>query len=231
LRLCTVEQEELSMPCRHSREPDGREPDGGGPNRFRRPLDERTGHAPQRLRLAITPVVRPPSERTTTHMHLMIRKTVVTAAAVTATAGLLLASPSAAFAAPTSKGTTTVAPSALTAGVLNGVTGPAQLTSAGAVFGIVGTSKQGVIKHVGGIDIDELNAATPATTLTLSNFWIDTTSGTVSAIVNDGARATVFAVDLGTGALTFTAGASAAIIGSAAALAGAAAGTATVAPA
>lgn len=149
-------------------------------------------------------------------------------AVVVTAAALVGAGAAAAAAAPTKKGTTTVAPSALTASVLQGLTGPAQLTGAGAVFGIVGGSKDGVIKHVGGLTIAELDPATSATSITLSNFWIDTTTGTVSALVDDGMRADVFLVGAG-GTLTFTAGASAAVTGGGG-LTGLVAGTATVAP-
>jgi hypothetical protein len=151
----------------------------------------------------------------------------VAAASTAAATALVGTGASAALAAPTHKGTTTVAPSAVTASVLEGVTGPAQLTAAGAVFGIVGNPAKGVIKHVGGITVQELDPTTPATSLTLSNFWIDPAAGTVSAVVDDGARVVVFTVGAG-GALSFTATASQAITGGTA-LAGASAGTATVA--
>ncbi|MGZ6804553.1 MAG: hypothetical protein ACXVFU_16025 [Nocardioidaceae bacterium] len=157
--------------------------------------------------------------------HTLSRVLLVTGAA--ASALTLVAAP--ASAAPRTKGTTTVAPSAITASVLEGLTGPAQLTSAGAVFGIVGRTGTSVIKHVGGLQLAELDPATPATSLTLSNFWIDTASGTVSAIVDDTTRATVFKVGAG-GVLTFTDAASKAITGTGA-LTGAVAGTATVSPA
>jgi hypothetical protein len=145
-------------------------------------------------------------------------------------AALVPAMTAPADAAPRQKGTTTVAPSPLTASVLQGLTGPAALTADGAVFGIVGGSRDGVVKHVGGIVVAELNAATPATSLELSNFWIDTRSATVSAIVNDSVRAPVFAVGAG-GVLTFTETASAAVTGSPTAIAGLVAGVATVRPA
>jgi hypothetical protein len=148
--------------------------------------------------------------------------------AVAATAiALVGAGATSAVAAPDKKGTTTVAPSAITASVLQGLTGPARLTDAGAVFGIVGNAKNGVIKHVGGLTVAELDPATAATSVTLSNFWIDTSTGTVSAVVDGGARADVFAVGAG-GTLTFTATASQAVTGSGA-LTGAVAGIATVA--
>jgi hypothetical protein len=150
-------------------------------------------------------------------------------AVVATTTALVGAGAPSAVAAPEKKGTTTVAPSTLTAGVLQGLTGPARLTGAGAVFGIVGNSKNGVIKHVGGLTVTELDPATAATSITLSNFWIDTTTGTVSAIVAGVGRVDVFSVDAA-GTLRFTSTASAAISGGST-LAGAVAGTATVAPA
>lgn len=144
---------------------------------------------------------------------------------VSATA--LALDPGLAQAAPRAKGTTTVTPSALTASVLQGLTGPAELGSQGAVFGITGNPDRGVIKHVGGLRVAELDPATAATSLTLSNFWIDTRSATVSALVNDGARAVVFAVGAD-GTLTFTDAASRAVTGSGA-ITGAVAGVAHVA--
>lgn len=160
-------------------------------------------------------------------MRTLPRVLSAAAASTAAATALLGVGAPAALAAPTSKGTTTVAPSALTASVLEGVTGPAQLTAAGAVFGIVGNPGKGVIKHVGGVTVKELDPATPATSLTLSNFWIDPAAGTVSAVVDDGARAVVFTVGAG-GALSFTATASRAISGGTT-LTGLSAGTATVA--
>jgi hypothetical protein len=144
---------------------------------------------------------------------------------VTATA--LALGPGLAQAAPRAKGTTTVTPSALTASVLQGLTGPAELGAQGAVFGITGNPGSGVIKHVGGIRVAELDPATAATSLTLSNFWIDTQAGTVSALVNDAVRAVVFAVG-SDGTLTFTDAASRAVTGSGA-ITGAVAGVAHVA--
>lgn len=155
-------------------------------------------------------------------MRTVNRAVVVGTAALSAVA----LSTTAASAAPSSKGTTTVAPSALTGSVLQGLTGPASLTSAGAVFGIVGQPSNGVIKHVGGLRVAELNPNTAATSLTLSNFWIDTKNGTVSALVNDAVRAVVFNVGAG-GVLTFTNVASEAVAGSED-LTGKVAGTATV---
>jgi hypothetical protein len=159
-------------------------------------------------------------------MSTTARALLVTAACVAAVPAL--AAP--ALAAPTHKGTTAVVPSELTASVLQRLTGPARLTADGAVFGVVGGNRDGVIKHVGGLRVAELNPATDATSLVLSNFWIDTRSMTVSAMVDDSVRATVF--DLGSGGvLTFTPTASAAVTGSSGAIAGAVAGTATVRPA
>lgn len=154
--------------------------------------------------------------------HTVARAAVISTVVTVAVA--VAAAP--ASAAPRSKGTTTVAPSALTASVLQGLTGPAQLTGAGAVFGITGKPGAPVIKHVGGLRIAELDPTTKATSLTLSNLWIDTTTGTVSALVNDSVRATVFTVGA-VGALTYTEAASRAVTGTGA-LTGALAGTATV---
>ena len=157
----------------------------------------------------------------------MLRTLTRTATVVGVGVASLALTAGSASAAPSAKGTTTVAPSALTGSVLLGLTGPADLTSAGAVFGVVGNPSSGVIKHVGGIRVAELDASTPASSLTLSSFWIDTTAGTVSALVNDTVRATVFRVGAG-GVLTFTEAASRAVTGTTA-LTGAVAGTATVA--
>jgi hypothetical protein len=150
----------------------------------------------------------------------------VLAVAATSTA-LVTGAATSALAAPMSKGTTTVAPSALTGSVLLGLTGPARLSDAGAVFGIVGNTKNGVIKHVGGLTVKELDPSTAATSVTLSNFWVDTNNATVSAIVNDGARAVVFTLG-GDGTLSFTAAASQAVAGNGS-LTGLSAGVATVA--
>lgn len=157
-------------------------------------------------------------------MNRRAARALTVATALTTAAGLGVGTASA---APRAKGTTTVAPSAVTASVLQGLTGPASLTSAGAVFGVVGNPSSGVIKHVGGLRIAELDPSTPATSLTLSNFWIDTKAGTVSALVDDSVRAVVFTVGQD-GTLTFTDAASRAVTGTSA-LTGAVAGTATVA--
>ena len=158
-------------------------------------------------------------------MHTTLTRLAATTGVVILTAALGTGTASA---APRAKGTTTVAPSPLTASVLQGLTGPATLTSAGAVFGITGNPTSGVIKHVGGITVADLDPTTPATSLTLSNFWIDTRSGVVTALVDDAVRAPVFTVGQD-GTLTFTEAASKAVTGSSSAIAGAVAGTATVA--
>jgi hypothetical protein len=155
-------------------------------------------------------------------------RTLSRAATVVATVTTALTAVSGvAAAAPQSKGATTVTPSSLTSSVLQGLTGPASLSSTGAVFGITGNPSSGVIKHVGGLRLAELNPATPATSLTLSNLWIDAAKGTVSALVDDGARVTVLTVGSG-GVLSFTDAASRAVTGTSA-LTGAVAGTATIA--
>jgi hypothetical protein len=151
-----------------------------------------------------------------------MRKTTGIVAALAA-AGLAAGAVVPAAAAPSSKGTTYVVPSAITASVLQGVAKPGSLGDMGAAFGIVGNPSSGVIKHVGGLFV-----YSPASdsTLELRNFWIDTEEGVVSGVVNDSFRADLFEVD-GAGVLTFTSTASNAIVGSDA-IAGAEAGTATV---
>jgi hypothetical protein len=88
-----------------------------------------------------------------------------------------------AFAAPKNKGTTYVAPSAITLSVLVGVTSPGSLGDLGAGFGIVGKPaakgfNDGVVKHVGGLEI-----TTTLGDLEIRDFWIDTNAETVSAYV------------------------------------------------
>jgi hypothetical protein len=80
----------------------------------------------------------------------------ITLLAVAALMVVALAVP--AFAAPSNKGTTYVAPSDVTISVLQGVTAPASLGDMGAAFGITGKPaakgfNEGVIKHVGGLEI------------------------------------------------------------------------------
>ena len=130
-------------------------------------------------------------------------------------------------AAPANKGTTTVAPSALTGSVLAGVAKPGYLTSNGAVFGVVGNPADGTIEHVGGLYVNGVGG-----TLELRNFTIRVTDGKVSGIVNDSFRADLFyfdPADAGDGVVTlrFTGTASSAVVGSDAIM-GAVAGTATV---
>ena len=93
-----------------------------------------------------------------------------------------------ALAAPKNKGTTYVAPSAITGSVLQGVTSPGSLGDMGAAFGIVGNMNKGIIKHVGGLEI-----TTTLGDVEIRNFWIDTNNGTVSAyVVELDARVTLF---------------------------------------
>jgi hypothetical protein len=130
-------------------------------------------------------------------------------------------------AAPGNKGTTTVAPSALTASVLAGVARPGSLGAGGASFGIVGNPKDGTIEHVGGLYVNGVGG-----TLELRNFTIRLADGAVSGIVNDAFRADLFTfdpADAGDGVVTlhFTSLASSAVVGSDA-ITGAVAGTATV---
>ena len=129
-------------------------------------------------------------------------------------------------AAPTTKGTTTVVPSALTASVLAGVAKPGYLDG-GAVFGVTGNYRDGTIEHVGGLYVNGVGG-----TLELRNFTIRLADGKVSGIVNDSFRADLFSfspADAADGvvSLYFTGTASNAVVGSDA-IEGALAGTATV---
>ena len=93
-----------------------------------------------------------------------------------------------ALAAPKNKGTTYVAPSAITGSVLQGVTSPGSLGNMGAGFGIVGNMNKGIIKHVGGLEI-----TTTLGDVEIRNFWINTNNGTVSAyVVELDTRVTLF---------------------------------------
>lgn len=113
-----------------------------------------------------------------------MRKTITLAIA----ALLVVAMAVPAFAAPKNKGTTYVAPSAITGSVLQGVTSPGSLGSMGAGFGITGSMNKGIIKHVGGLEI-----TTTLGDVEIRNFWIDTNNGTVSAyVVELDARVTLF---------------------------------------
>lgn len=150
---------------------------------------------------------------------------------VVATAATGLAVLAAGVAAPVGaaaterRGTTTVAPSETTRSVLQAVLKPARLDASGAVFPVT-NARGGRVSHVGGLQLAESNAATPATSLTLRNFIVDTRAGTVSAIVDDTSRATVFTLASG-GTLLFTQAASRALTGGDG-LTGVSAGTATV---
>lgn len=117
-------------------------------------------------------------------------------AAVALTGAAALAA--AAFAAPASAapnrlGATEIIPNATLASILVDVERPfTDRDGDGAPeFGIVGNPSSGVIKHVGGITITDLAGTTE---YELRNFWIDTTGSeiTVSAVVNDGDRLTLF---------------------------------------
>lgn len=149
-------------------------------------------------------------------------------AATVASAGLMAAAMAAPVgAAPSNKGTTTVAPSDITVSVLKGVLKPGSAGSSGAVFGIVGNPSSGVIKHVGGLAVNGSAGILGDDYLELRNFWIDTNTSVVSGDVENFGRAPLFDVDLKTGVLTFTVTASLAIVGSDG-IAGDVAGTATV---
>jgi hypothetical protein len=149
-------------------------------------------------------------------------------AATVASAGLIAAAMAAPVsAAPSNKGTTTVAPSDVTVSVLKGVLKPGSLGDSGAMFGIVGNPSSGVIKHVGGLAVNGTAGILGDPYLELRNFWIDTNTSVVSGDVENFGRAPLFNVDLKTGVLTFTLTASLAIVGSDG-IAGDVAGTATV---
>lgn len=129
-------------------------------------------------------------------------------------------------AAPSTKGTTTVVPSTLTASVLAGVAKPGYLAG-GAVFGITGNPRDGTIEHVGGLYVNGAGGL-----LELRNFTIRVADGRVSGIVNDSFRADLFSfipadADDGVVTLYFTNTASQAVVGSGA-IAGAVAGSASV---
>jgi hypothetical protein len=157
----------------------------------------------------------------------------ITLLAVAALMVVALAVP--AFAAPSNKGTTYVAPSDVTISVLQGVTAPASLGDMGAAFGITGKPaakgfNEGVIKHVGGLEIGSTLGV-----IEIRNFWIDTNDGTVSAEVADLGRYDLFNLASApamegcevTATLLFNDFASSAIVGSGA-IQGLAAGTACV---
>ena len=112
---------------------------------------------------------------------------------ITLAAATVLATVAPASAAPTKKGQTVVtlssgAAAALTSlGVEVGTTGPAYVSGTGVAFPVVGRTGDAVIQHVGGLSL-----TAGETTVTLSNFWIDTTSGVVSGIVDDTVRVPLF---------------------------------------
>ena len=125
--------------------------------------------------------------------------------AALAAAGLMaagVAAPSAA--APSNKGTTSIEASAITVSVLESVAKPGSLDGLVASFGIVGNPEKGVVKHVGGLNLNAVSGP-----LEIRNFWI--AGDEVSAIVNDSFRAVLF--DLEGAELTFTETASNAIVG------------------
>jgi hypothetical protein len=150
-------------------------------------------------------------------MHKPIR-TIVAATATVALAAAAFAAPAAA--GPDKKGTTTVAPSALTLSVLNKELKPAKLTADGAVFRIVGNPKKGPIKHVGGLEVDGSEGILEDSTLKLRNFRIKVADGVVVGNVEGFGKAELFtfdpadAADL-TATLYFTETASLAIVGAA----------------
>jgi len=158
-------------------------------------------------------------------------------AATLAAAGLVAAGFAApAMAAPSNKGTTFVAPSALTLSVLEGVAKPGSLGAKGAGFGIVGKPNDGTIEHVGGLYV---YSPASMSTLELRNFTIDIRDldgdgdGVVTGIVNDSFRAPLFSFDMDDAldgnpvTLYFTSTASEAVLGSGA-ITGAIAGTASI---
>lgn len=121
-------------------------------------------------------------------MHRLTKSLALASASLlTATVVALPAS-----AAPSQKGNTEIIPNDTLASLLVSVEDPFQGGELGGVeFGIVGNPSKGVVKHVGGITITTLAGAE----LELRNFWIDLDAGTVSAIVNDGDRLTLFTLD------------------------------------
>ena len=142
-------------------------------------------------------------------------------AATVASAGLLAAAMAVPVgAAPSSKGTTTVAPSGTTVSVLKGVLRPGSLGDGGAMFGITGNPSSGVIKHVGGLAINGSAGVLADPYLEIRNFWINTKTGFVSGDVENLGRADLFELSnvkisgdgsMITATLLFTATASAAV--------------------
>ena len=105
----------------------------------------------------------------------------------------VLATVAPASAAPTKKGQTVVTLDATAAGVITrlGVavapTGPASASGLAFTFPVVGRTGDAVIQHVGGLSLTAGD-----TVVTLSNFWIDTSTGVVSGIVDDTVRVPLF---------------------------------------
>jgi hypothetical protein len=133
---------------------------------------------------------------------------IIAATALAAT----IAAPAAA--APEKKGTTFVVPSATTESVLEGVLKPGKLSDKGAGFGIVGNTKKGPIKHVGGLAVDA-SGGVGDSYLELRNFWIG--KGVITGEVEGIGRAPLFNFDttdeLDNVTLTFTDAASMVIVG------------------
>lgn len=104
-----------------------------------------------------------------------------------------------AAAAPTKKGQTvvTLSPGAAAAlsslGVAVGTTGPAYASGTGVAFPVVGRTGDAVIQHVGGLSL-----TAGETTVTLGNFWIDTSEGVVTGIVDDSVRVPLFTLGAST---------------------------------
>ena len=146
----------------------------------------------------------------------MLRRVSAIVLAAVAAVGLLLTIGSAATAAPTHKGQTLLRlhPDAAAAlgslGVEVGLLAPGYVSGDALAMPVTGRYPAPVVKHVGGLGL-----TAGATTVTLTNFWIDTTSGQVSGIVNESVRLDLFAITAGPSAgtvtLVLTAGAAAAL--------------------
>ena len=143
-------------------------------------------------------------------------RTILAASAAVALTAAAFSAP--AVAGPDKKGTTTVAPSALTLSVLNKELRPARLTDDGAVFRIVGNPNKGPIKHVGGLEVDGSAGILGDSTLKLRNFRIKVADGVVVGNVEGFGKAELFTFDPADAAdleatLFFTETASLAIVG------------------
>ncbi len=105
----------------------------------------------------------------------------------------VLATVAPASAAPTKKGRTVVTLDAAAAGVITGLgvavapAGPASASGLAFTFPVVGRTGDAVIQHVGGLSLTAGD-----TEVTLSNFWIDTSTGVVSGVVDDTVRVPLF---------------------------------------